>query len=61
MFSDPAPEPDIEEEEDDDVDLDSECAFSFIPDMEIIQEESEEIPAVATQDVDEREREKCFI
>ena len=59
MFSDPTPELDIEE--DDGVDLDSECAFSFIPDMEIIQEESKEIPAVATQDVDERDREKCFI
>ena len=55
MFSDPTPEPepDIEEDGDDDVDLDSECAFSFIPDMEIIQEEAKEIPAVATQNVDE--------
>ena len=37
MFSDPTPELDIKEDDDDDVDLDSECAFSFIPDMEIIQ------------------------
>ena len=33
--------------------FDSECAFSLIPDLEIVQEEDEKIPAVATQDVDE--------